>query len=114
MKGVAAWRLVTGIAVLVALVGFCILLANPYIQNWKLQSYVERVAFNRELLQANEEVIAAGVANRAAQLGLPLHVDQVRVTKSESGAYIEGRYAVRVDMLFYTVDLHFRPSAGTR
>lgn len=114
LKGVAAWRLAAGVAVLLALAGFCILLAHPYLQNWKLQSYVEQLAFEQIRAPTPPEVVAATVANRAAQLGIPVHVDQIRVTKSAAGTYIEARYSVRVDMLFYTVDLHFRPSAGVR
>ncbi|MBI3681538.1 MAG: hypothetical protein HY235_14230 [Acidobacteria bacterium] len=79
-------RRIAGIAVLVALVFFCV----------------------------PPEVLAAAVAERAARLGLRLTADQVRVYRSDAGAYIEGRYAVRVDLFVYTVDLHFRPAAGAR
>ncbi|MBI4910238.1 MAG: hypothetical protein HY820_41855 [Acidobacteria bacterium] len=113
-SGIAAWRIAAGIAVLLALAGFCGLLAQPYLDNWKLQTFVENVVKNPAVSQGAPEVIAASVANRAAQLGVPLRIDQIRVMKSASGVYIEARYAVRVDMLFYTVNLHFRPSAGMR
>ena len=110
----ARWRLIAGIAVLVALVGFCALLFRPYLQNWKLQSYMEAVAFDAQRLAQPEGAFIAAVADKAAQLGLPAGMDQVRVKKSESGGFIEVRYFVRVDLLLYTVDLHFRPSAGAR
>jgi hypothetical protein len=111
---VARWRVAAGIAVLVALLGFCGLLFRPYYQNWKLQSYMEEIAFDANRLQQPEGAFVAAVADKAAQLGLPAGIDQVKVKKSESGVFIEVRYFVRVDLLLYTVDLHFRPSAGAR
>jgi len=111
---VARWRLVAGIAVLVALLGFCALLFRPYYQNWKLQTYMEEIAFDANRMQQPEGAFVAAVANRASELGLPAGMDQVRVRKSENGVHLEVRYFVRVDLFLYTVDLHFRPSAGAR
>ncbi len=110
----ARWRVAAGIAVLVALLGFCGLLFRPYYQNWKLQSYMEEIAFDANRLQQPEGAFVAAVADKASQLGLPAGIDQVKVKKSENGVFIEVRYFVRVDLLLYTVDLHFRPSAGAR
>ncbi len=103
-----------GVVVLLALAGFCALLAQPYLDNWRLQTYLEKLVKTPEQAQAPAEVVAVNVANRAAQLGLPLRVDGIRVMKSANGVYVEARYSIRVDMLFYTVNLHFRPSAGMR
>ncbi|MBI3679571.1 MAG: hypothetical protein HY235_04165 [Acidobacteria bacterium] len=108
------WRRLAGIAVLVALLLFCALLVNPYVQNWKLQRYLEETAFAPQTQPQPAEVLTASVVDYAARLGLPVKADQVRVSKSEAGVFIEARYFVRVDLLLYTVDLHFRPSAGAR
>ena len=112
--GVARWRLVAGIGVLVALIGFCTLLFRPYYQNWKLQSYLEEIAYDPQRLQQPEGAFVAAVADRAAQLGIPAGIDQIRAKKSENGVFVDVRYFVRVDLLLYTVDLHFRPTAGAR
>ena len=112
--GVARWRIAAAIAILVALALFCGLLFRPYLQNWKLQSYLEQIAFDAEKQKQPVELLAAEVAEQAARLGLPVGVDQVRVTKNSAGMYVEARYFVRVDLGLYTVDLHFRPSAGAR
>lgn len=110
----ARWRVVAGIAVIGALLGFCVLLVNPYLDNWRLQRYIETVALDTNRATQPEAVFAADVADHAARLGLPVSFDQVRVMKNDKRVYIEVRYFVRVDLMFYTVDLHFRPSAGTR
>ncbi len=110
----ARWRVAAGIAVLLALAGFCGLLFRPYLQNWRLQQYIEQMAFDESRRGQDVAAYVVAVANQASRLGLPVPVDHIRVTKSEDGVYIEARYFVRVDLLLYTVDLHFRPSAGVR
>jgi hypothetical protein len=112
--GVASWRVVLGIAVLTALVAFTALLSGPYYRNWKLQRYLEETAFSAEAKSSSGDLVGAAVADQAARLGLPVRTEQIRVTRSDGGLYIEARYFVRVDLLLYTVDLHFRPSAGVR
>jgi hypothetical protein len=105
---------VAALLILVALGSFCALLAKPYYQNWKLQQHVEQIAFDPVRQSLPPEAFLADVAEQAARLGLPVSMDQIRVTKSEAGVYIEARYFVRIDLFLYTVDLHFRPSAGAR
>jgi hypothetical protein len=113
---VASWRIALGIAVLAALVAFGVLLTGPYYRNWQLQRYLEETAFAAEPQPPRAtDLVAASVAETAARLGIPVRTEQIRVTRAaEGGLYLEARYVVRVDLLLYTVDLHFRPSAGVR
>ncbi|MGB9606204.1 MAG: hypothetical protein ACPL88_10060, partial [Bryobacteraceae bacterium] len=60
------------------------------------------------------EWIRARVVNRAAQLGLPVRSDQVRLDRSRGRLELEVPYVAPVDLGPYTVDLHFRPRAGQR
>ena len=113
-RGTATWRIVAGVALLAALLGFCGLLARPYYQNWRLQRYLETVAFEQARRTQPTEMFVADIAEQSARLGLPVGADQIRITKTESGMFVELRYFVRVDLLLYTVDLHFRPAAGAR
>lgn len=113
-RGVARWRVALAIAIVLAFAGFCTLLAAPYYRNWQLQSYLEGKAFDAATAQHSEPVIRAEIAEKAAALGIPVPPDQIRVTRSRSGVYLEARYSVRVDLALYTVDLHFRPTAGVR
>jgi hypothetical protein len=57
-------------------------------------------------------VLQVRVVDRAARLGLAIRPEQVRLQRSGEGLRIEVRYAVPIDLPFYTVDLHFRASAG--
>lgn len=107
-------RVAAATGVLLLLLVFCGLLAKPYYNNWKLQNYVEDLAYDERSVQRPPDAISAAVADRAARLGIPLDAGQVRVTQGKESVYLEARYFVRVDFGVYTVDLHFRPSAGTR
>jgi hypothetical protein len=51
------------------------------------------------------------VAEQAARLGMRIRPDQVQVRHWQEHLEIQVRYAVTIDLAFYTVDLHFHPSA---
>ncbi len=101
-----------GVAVLVVLAGLVVLLAPPYYENWKLQRYLDSLAADPAISAKSPEVVRAGILNRAAELGLPVHGDDVRVTRPEGALRIEVLYIVKIDFPIYAVDLHFRPAAG--
>lgn len=114
LKGVARWRIGAGLAVVGALLLFCSLLVGPYVQNWRLQQFLEQIAFAPAWQNRPPEAFVAAIVSQAAQLGLPVRTGQVRVMRSAAGVYIEVRYVVPVELYLYTVDLHFRPAAGAR
>jgi hypothetical protein len=53
------------------------------------------------------------VLNEAAGLGLPVHSEDVHVGITQGAVNIDVLYIVHVDLAGYTIDLHFRPTAGT-
>jgi hypothetical protein len=107
-------RLAAALAVVLVLIGFCAFLVEPYYDNWKLQNYIEDLAYDPRSLERPADALAAAVANRAATMGIPVRVEQVRVTRSRESVHIEAKYYVRIDFAVYNVDLHFRPSAGSK
>ena len=85
-----------------------------YIDNVRLQSYVEGIAQNAAARTQPEEAVRVEVLEKAALLGLPIKADNVRIQRSDDSMRIDVRYVVRVDLPLYTVDLHFYPGAGSR
>lgn len=105
------WRKVAGVGVLLIMAAIGVLLIPPYVENWKLQSFLNQMAQDPATAQKTPDILRANIIDKAASLGLPVHTDDVRVTQSGDGLKIEVLYIVRIDLPIYTVDLHFRPAA---
>jgi type II secretory pathway component PulM len=105
--------LIAGGAVLLILVILCVLLVPPYAANWRLQNYVNDLADDPATAKRPAEAVRAQVLNEAAGLGLPVHGDDVQVGITDGAVKIDVLYIVHVDLAGYTVDLHFRPAAGS-
>ena len=105
-------RKIAGITVLVIFGAIGIVLIPPYVENWKLQRYVNELVDDPGTAALQPEVIRAKVVSRAASLGLPVRDGDVQITRVQDAIRINVLYLVRVDVAGYTVDLHFRPTAG--
>ncbi len=109
--GAPLWRKIAGVGVLLIMAAIGVLLIPPYVENWKLQSFLNQMAQDPATAQKTPDILRANIIDKAASLGLPVHTDDVRVTQSGDGLKIEVLYIVRIDLPVYTVDLHFRPAA---
>jgi len=105
-------RVVAGVAVLLVLAAIGVALTPPYVDNWKLQRYVNELIDDPATAAQPPEVTQAKIVNKAATLGLPVRSDEVHVTRSQNAIRIDVLYIVHVDVAGYSVDLHFRPAAG--
>ena len=95
-----------------ALLAFAAAVLVPaYVANWQLQRFIASISQNSPGTSA--EAIRAEITNKAASLGLPVHSDDVSVNVTKGAVAVKVLYAVHVDVAGYTVDLHFRPSAGS-
>ena len=112
MAGTRLLRVAAGIAVLVVLAAIGIVLTPAYVENWKLQRYVNELLDDPATATQPLDVTRARIVNKAATLGLPVHTDDVQVTHSQNAIRIDVLYRVPVDVAGYTVYLHFRPAGG--
>lgn len=104
------WRTALAVAILAALVFFCALLAPAYWRNWQFTGELETICRERAPSQVAADIVRAQVQDRAAQMGISLRHEEIRVTGPAGGRLeIEVFYVVRVDLGVYTADLHFRP-----
>jgi len=106
-------RVRTAIAVLILgiLAALGARLLPVYLDNLRLQSYVEGMARNEETRTRPDEALRVAVLEKAASLGLPIRADNVHIKRSGDSTRIDVRYIVRVDFPLYTVDLHFYPGS---
>ena len=85
-----------------------------YLDNMRLQSYVEGITRDAENKTQPDDALRVAVLNKAAFLGLPVKAENVHIKRSEDNTRIDVRYIVHVDFPMYMVDLHFYPGAGSR
>jgi hypothetical protein len=108
-----ATRWVAGVTVLLILVVVGVLIIPPYAANWRLQSYINDLADDPATAKNSAEAVRIQVLNQAASLGLPVHGEDVHVSIAQGTVDIGVLYIVHVDVAGYTIDLHFRPTAGS-
>ena len=107
-------RIAAALLILVILAVLGARLLPLYLENMRLQSYVEGIAQDAENRTRPDDMLRVAVLEKAALLGLPVKADNVHIKRSSDTVRIDVRYIVRVDLPLYTVDLHFYPGAGSR
>lgn len=108
------WRVATGSAVLLVLALLAARLLPLYLRNLQLQQYLEEITTQTENFQKPDDLLRVAILNKASDLELPVKASQVRIRRSGGQLQIDLFYLAPVDLALYTVDLHFRPSAGGR
>ncbi len=103
-------RRVGGAIVLLLMAAVGLLLIPSYAANWEFQNFITGIS--RDPGKLSPEAIRAAILSKAASLGLPVHSGDVHVQLSAGRAQIDVLYVVHVSKAGYTLDLHFRPSAG--
>jgi hypothetical protein len=101
---IPAWRIAAGAAVLAGFVLVGALLVPVYLHNLALEKFL------RETKPAPEQVLRQEILDKGRSLGLDIVPENLRIRRSPmSGARarFDVRYAVRVTLPLYTVDLHF-------
>jgi hypothetical protein len=106
--------MVAAIVVLAALVLAAALFAPVYVHNLELQNFVADVAARPDSQSKSDDLVRTWVLDKAHQLDLPVHTDDVKISHLSDGLRIDVRYQMKVDLPGYTVNLHFYPGAGSR
>jgi hypothetical protein len=105
-----------------ALFALCVLAATIYlgfkiipiyINNYDLSQHIEQVAVDAIVHRASADNVTKDVVSYASDLGLPVTADNVKV-RVGSTVTIDLDYTVPIDLKFYTLMLHFTPSAEHR
>jgi len=107
-------RIAAAVLILIILAALGARLLPLYLENMRLQSYVEGITRDAEIRTRPDDALRVAVLEKAAFLGLPVKADNVHIKRSSDNLRIDVRYIVRVDFPMYTVDLHFYPGAGSR
>ena len=105
-------RAIAGVAVLLILAVIAVVLVPPYVQNYKLQRYVNEVIEDPATASVPPETIRDQLVAKAGSLGIPIRGEDVQVKHLPNSTRIDVLYVVHVDVAGYSVVLHFRPAAG--
>jgi hypothetical protein len=107
-------RIAAAVLILALLVFTISRLAPFYLDNMRLQSYVEGIAQDAANRTRPDDMLRVAVLEKAASLGLPVTAGDVQIKRSNETMRVDVRYIVHVDFPLYTVDLHFYPGAGQK
>ena len=102
------WRTLAGLAILAVMIAGAVLITPAYVRNWRFRQAVDEYLGQPDIAARSDEVICAEVADQAASLGITVKQGDVRVERATGRLRVEVRYLYHVDLLLYTVDLHFR------
>ena len=112
MNRVPRWRIAAAWAVLAILAAFSAVFAPIYYRNLQLQRSLSEITQDRSIRFKPDEDVQFRIVQRARELDLPVHADNVHIQRSQQNLRVDVPYFVRVAFPGYTVDLHFHPSAG--
>ena len=111
---VAAWRLALGALVILALIALGLALTPIYLHNLSFQHYVSALAEDPRTHERDDSLIRSSLVEKADELKLPVHFENIQITRTAETVRITVRYVVHVNLVVYAVDLHFYPGAGSR
>ena len=81
--------------IVIALAIMGVRLLPLYLDNMRLQSYVERITQDAENRTRPDDALRVAVLEKAAVLGLPVKAENVRIKRSEDNMRIDVRYVSR-------------------
>jgi hypothetical protein len=85
-----------------------------YVNNYELDDYIREQTPYWLTQRARADYIQKSILNKAQELGLPVSEDQVKVEAPGSVVRVSIDYTVPVDLVVYTLTLHFTPSAENK
>lgn len=85
-----------------------------YVNNYELDDYIREQTPYWLTQRARPEFIQKSILDKAQDLGLPITADQVKVEAPGSIVTVNIDYTVPVDLIVYTLQLHFTPSAQNK
>lgn len=113
-SGKGTVKAIAAVAFLVAVAYGAIKIIPVYLHNYELQDYIRTQTPHWLTQRASDEAIRNYILAKAQDLEIPLGADHVKVEASGSRVTVRIDYTVPVDLIVYTLALHFTPSAENR
>jgi len=95
-----------------AAVLFGMVVAPVYAKNRELKKFLSYLVNQPQSLTEPEDLLRVRVLNKASELRLPVHSNQVVIKRSRQRVRIEIVYAAPVKLWPVTINLHFHAGVG--
>jgi hypothetical protein len=106
------WRLIAGIAVLAGMAAVLLSLAPVYLDNYRLQRYVNQMAHEPRFTATPDDAVREQVMARARELRLPVKAGDIQIARPGGGLKLEMKYAVDMNLALYRVNVHFHQAVS--
>ncbi len=112
--GAGRVKTVVSLAFLAALIYSGIKIIPVYVNSYQLNDFIEQQTPYWLTQRTSGDVVQKSILSKAADLGLPISADQVKVDATPGRVTVALDYVVPVNLIVYTLNLHFTPSAENR
>jgi hypothetical protein len=101
-------RAILGLAIVVAFFYVAWRVVPPYMNDYEFQDSVAQIAHEATFnYQRTEQDVRDAVAKKAAEFGIPLSGDQIKVSRNGPEVIITGDYTIHIDLPVHPLDLRF-------
>lgn len=107
-----ALRVAAAVAILALSAAAAVVLAPVYYRSVEFGRALQAIARDAESSRQPDDAVRAAVLDHAARLSLPIDAAALVLDRAAGSLRIDVNYRVPVDVVVYTVDLHFHSHAG--
>jgi hypothetical protein len=113
-RGAGKLKAVVFTVILVTGIYLAFKLLPAYVSEYQLQDKMQELARFGIVNRYSEEQVRDNVFKVVQDLDLPIKREAIKVTVTQATCRISLEYAVPVDLLFYSTELHFSPSSENK
>lgn len=108
------WRTISGFAVLGSLAAILLILLPIYVEDYRLSQFMRSIATEPAAASTPDEQLRPRIVERARQLDLPVHPEDIEIRHEGGKLRLLTRYKVQKDLVVSHLDLHFHSEVSTR
>ena len=113
-SGAGTVKTILSVAFIVAVIYCAVKIVPVYVNSYELQDYIRQQTPFWLAQRASGQAIQDQILGKARELDLPVGVDEVKVEANRAFVSVSIDYTVPVDLIVYTLNLHFAPTAENR
>lgn len=112
--GASRFKTVLALAFLAAVVYCGIKIIPVYVNAYELDDYISTQTPYWLTQRVSTDSVRNSILAKAQELNLPISPDQIKINASGARVAVSLDYTVPVNLIVYTIQLHFAPSAENK